>query len=79
MQGFGLSDTFGLAGFPNGEAQKSNFPVPRFNVGRVYLRQTFGLGGEQETVEDGPNQLGGKQDLSFHDHGWQDVRNRFLR
>ena len=64
MQGFGLSDTFGLAGFPNGEAQKSNFPVPRFNVGRVYLRQTFGLGGEQETVEDGPNQLGGKQDIS---------------
>jgi high affinity Mn2+ porin len=64
MQGFGLSDTLGVAGFPNGEAQKSNFPAPRFNVARIFLRQTFGLGGEQETIEDGPNQVGGKQDIS---------------
>jgi high affinity Mn2+ porin len=26
LQGFGLSDTVGVAGFPSGEAQKSNFP-----------------------------------------------------
>ncbi len=64
MQGFGLSDTFGLAGFPNGEAQKSNFPMGRFNIARAYVRQTFGLGGEQEAIADGPNQLGGKQDIS---------------
>jgi high affinity Mn2+ porin len=64
MQGFGLSNTLGVAGFPNGEAQKSDFPMPRFNVARIFLRQTFGLGGEQETIEDGPNQLGGKQDIS---------------
>ncbi len=64
MQGFGLSNTLGVAGFPNGEAQKSDFPMPRFNVARVFLRQTFGLGGEQETIEDGPNQLAGKQDIS---------------
>ena len=64
MQGFGLSDTLGVAGFPNGEAQKSSFPMPRFNIARVFLRQTFGLGGEQETIEDGPNQLAGKQDIS---------------
>jgi len=64
MQGFGLSDTLGVAGFPNGEAQKSDFPMPRFNVARVFLRQTFGLGGEQETIEDGPNQLAGRQDIS---------------
>ncbi|MGP0092299.1 MAG: HoxN/HupN/NixA family nickel/cobalt transporter [Xanthobacteraceae bacterium] len=63
-QGFGLSDTLGVAAFPNGEAQKSQFPDPRFNVDRVFLRQTFGLGGEQETIEDGPNQLAGKQDIS---------------
>jgi high affinity Mn2+ porin len=63
-QGFGLSSTFGLAGFSNGEAQKSNFPVPRGNVGRIFLRQTFGFGGEQETIEDGPNQIAGKQDVS---------------
>ena len=64
MQGFGLSDTLGLAGFPNGEAQKSNFPAPRFDIARLIVRQTFGLGGEQETVEDGPNQLAGRQDIS---------------
>ncbi len=64
MQGFGLSGVSGIAGFTNGEAQKSNFPSPRFNVARVFLRQTFGLGGEQETINDGPNQLAGKQDIS---------------
>ena len=64
MQGNGLSDTFGLGGFPNGEAQKSGFPIPRLNIGRIFVRQTFGLGGEQETMEDGPNQLAGKQDIS---------------
>jgi high affinity Mn2+ porin len=64
MQGFGLSDTLGVAGFPNGEAQKSNFPMPRVDMARVYLQQTFGLGGEKETIEDGPNQLAGERDIS---------------
>jgi high affinity Mn2+ porin len=64
MQGFGLSNTLGVAGFPNGEAQKSNFPAPRMDIARLFVRQTFGLGGEQETIEDGPNQLAGKQDIS---------------
>ncbi len=64
MQGFGLNNTLGVAGFPNGEAQKSDFPIPRIDIARVFIRQTFGLGGEQETVEDGPNQLAGKQDIS---------------
>jgi high affinity Mn2+ porin len=63
MQGFGLSDVRGVAAFPNGEAQKSNFPTPRFNMARMYLRQTWGLGGEQETIPDGPNQLATKQDI----------------
>jgi len=49
MQGFGLSNTLGVAGFPNGEAQKSDFPIPRIDIARVFVRQTFGLGGEQET------------------------------
>ena len=64
MQGFGLSDTFGVANFPNGEAQKASFPMPRADMARVYVQQTFGLGGEQETVEDGPNQLAGNRDIS---------------
>lgn len=64
MQGSGLSETFGVADFPNGEAQKSGFPVPALNIARIFVRQTFGLGGEQETIPDGPNQLPGKQDIS---------------
>ena len=64
VQGFGLSDTVGLGGFSSGEAQKSNFPYPRFNPSRMYVRQTFGFGGEQETLESGPSQLGGRADIS---------------
>ena len=63
-QGFGLSDTVGAAGYPNGEAQKSDFPVPHPNVARVFLRQTFGFGGAQEDVEDSANQIAGKRDIS---------------
>ena len=63
-QGFGLSDTLGVAGFPNFEAQKASFPMPRFDLARVYVQQTFGLGGEQETIEDGPNQIARKVDIS---------------
>jgi len=63
-QGFGLSETVGVAGFPNMEAQKAAFPFPRFDLARVYVQQTFGLGGEQETIADGPNQIAGKEDIS---------------
>jgi high affinity Mn2+ porin len=64
FQGFGLHDTTGAGGFPNGEAQKSNFPYPHYSTSRLYVRQTFGLGGEQETLESGLNQLSGKVDVS---------------
>jgi high affinity Mn2+ porin len=63
-QGFGLSETVGVAGFPSFEAQKAAFPMPRVDIARVYVQQTFGLGGEQETIEDGPNQIAGKEDIS---------------
>jgi high affinity Mn2+ porin len=62
-QGFGLAGTLGLAGFSNGEAQKAGSAEPRFRPQRYYLKQTFGLGGEQEEVADGPNQLPGKRDI----------------
>jgi high affinity Mn2+ porin len=64
FQGFGLSDTVGFGGFPNGESQKSNFPTPRYSTSRLFLRQTFGFGGEQETLESAANQLSGKVDVS---------------
>jgi len=62
-QGFGLNGTLGLAGFPNGEAQKAGAAFPKIRPQRYYLKQTFGLGGEQEDVADGPNQLQGKRDI----------------
>ncbi len=64
LQGFGLNDTVGVAGFPSGEAQKSNFPYPHYNTSRLFVRQTFGFGGEQEELASGPTQLAGKVDVS---------------
>jgi high affinity Mn2+ porin len=64
LQGFGLNDTVGVAGFPSGEAQKSNFPYPHYNTSRLFVRQTFGFGGEQEDLASGPLQLAGKADVS---------------
>jgi high affinity Mn2+ porin len=62
-QGFGLNGTLGLGGFSNGEAQKAGAAFPRIRAQRYYLKQTFGLGGEQEAVDDAPNQLAGKRDV----------------
>src|SRR5713101_768346 len=64
LQGFGLNNTVGAGGFPSGEAQKSNFPYPHYNTSRLLVRQTFGLGGEQETVESSYGQMAGKKDVS---------------
>ena len=62
-QGFGIGGTLGLAGFSNGEAEKAGTPFPKVRAQRYFFRQTFGLGGDQEDVEDGPNQLAGKRDV----------------
>src|SRR5262249_22153364 len=62
--GFGVADTTGAAGYPQGEAQKSNFPYPRFSVSRLFLRQEFGLGGAREKVESDYGQLSGEKDIS---------------
>jgi high affinity Mn2+ porin len=62
-QGFGLNGTLGIAGFPNGEAQKAGAAFPKIRPQRYYIKETFGLGGEQEDVADGPNQLEGKRDI----------------
>jgi high affinity Mn2+ porin len=62
-QGFGINGALGLAGFSNGEAQKAGAPFPKIRPQRYYIKQTFGLGGEQEDVADAPNQLSGKRDI----------------
>ena len=56
-QGFGLSNTLGVAGFPSGEAYKVGKTNPYAKLPRWFLRQTIALGGESEKVEAGLNQL----------------------
>ena len=63
-QGFGLSRTLGVEAFPNGEGFRLGTSVPNVTFSRLFIRQTIGLGGEQESVEDGQLQLAGKQDVS---------------
>lgn len=63
-QGIGLNTTHGVAAFPNGEAQKASFPMPRFVVDRLFVQQVFGLGGAEESMQDSPNQLAGQRDIS---------------
>lgn len=64
LQGIGLAHSFGVAGFPNGEATKAGTMDPRLNLSRLFIRQTFGFGGPTETVEAGPNQLAKTEDIS---------------
>lgn len=61
-QGFGLSNTLGVAGFPSGEAYKVGAADPYIRLHRAFLRHTLGLGGERETVDPGPNQIAGTHD-----------------
>ena len=63
-QGFGLHDTLGAEGFPNGEAFRLGTEVPNGAITRLFIRQTIGLGGEEEDVADDPLTLAGKQDIS---------------
>jgi high affinity Mn2+ porin len=63
-QGYGLGSTYGIEAFPNGDAYKAGTETPYFNFARLFIRQTIGLGGEQEDVPDDQLTLAGKQDIS---------------
>jgi high affinity Mn2+ porin len=63
-QGYGLSKTLGIDGFPNAEAYRYGVTIPNVNLPRVFVRQVIGLGGEQEAVEDDQLHLAGKEDVS---------------
>lgn len=58
-QGFGLSNTLGMAGFPSGEAYKVGANSPYLRVPRAFIRHVIPLGGEEEKVDAAANQLGG--------------------
>jgi high affinity Mn2+ porin len=61
-QGFGLSDTHGIAGFPNGEAFKegADFPYSRL-LQEAFIRQTINLGGATQEVDADVDRFGGSQ------------------
>ena len=63
-QGFGVGNALGVDGFPNGEAFRLGTGVPNGTITRLFIRQTIGLGGEQEDVADDQFTLAGKQDVS---------------
>lgn len=62
--GRGLSDVYGVGSFPNGDITRVGRLEPTPYVARLYLAQTVGLGGEQENIESGPNQLACCKDIS---------------
>ncbi|MBS0254504.1 MAG: carbohydrate porin [Proteobacteria bacterium] len=57
-QGFGLSDTLGVAGFPSAEAYKVGKARPYTRLQRLFLRQTVALGGAALRLDPAANQLG---------------------
>ena len=62
-QGYGLSNTLGVAGFPNGEAFRVGKTYPDAAICRAFIRETIGFGGEKEAAEEAPFELGGKKDV----------------
>ncbi len=61
-QGVPLSHLTGMGGFSNGEIARVSGPDPTLYRARLFLRQTWGLGGESESVEADNNQFAGKID-----------------
>jgi high affinity Mn2+ porin len=60
-QGFGLSDTHGVAGFTSAEAFKLGAEYPYARIQRAFLRQTISLGGVREKVDADLNQFAAPQ------------------
>lgn len=60
-QGFGLSNTLGMAGFPSGEAYKVGENAPYLRLPRLFYRQVINLGGEVQSIEPAANQMGRTQ------------------
>lgn len=58
-QGFGLSNTLGIADYPSSEAFKIGTVQPKVHLPRAFARYTIDLGGELETDQPDQNQLGG--------------------
>lgn len=64
VQSVPLSGAQGLGALTSGEAQKSSGPELKGYIARAFWRQTWGLGGESQEQEAGPNQLAGRVDAN---------------
>jgi high affinity Mn2+ porin len=53
-RGFGLSNSTGAGGFPNGEAFRLGTTEPNFYVPRIFFRQTIGLSGDTVLSDNDP-------------------------
>ena len=62
--GVPFSELKGVGGFTNGEIARTSGPDPKFYRARLFLRQTWGLGGGTEAVESSQNQLAGSLDAN---------------
>ncbi len=62
FQGIPFSGLLGLGAFPNGELQKGTAVPAIYYIARGFIRQTIGLGGGQEVIKDGFNQVAGSYD-----------------
>ena len=62
--GRGIGGVLGVAGFPNGDIARVGKPAPTIALARLFLRQTIGLGGQEERIEPEANQMAGSLDVS---------------
>jgi high affinity Mn2+ porin len=63
-QGFGLSDTLGVAGFPSGEAYKVGANAPYLRLQRIFVRDTINGAGERIAVKPDAMWLGAEQSVN---------------
>lgn len=61
--GSGLSQTQGIAGFPNGEIYRVDNPTPQWSIARFYYKTVFGFGGGSQKIEGDINQVATTYDV----------------
>ena len=63
-QGLALSDSKGVASYLNAEAPRGGSSAAYFRIQRLFLAQTFNLGGKPEVVDGEENELRGVRDTN---------------
>ena len=63
--GSGLSGAFGMAASSNGETYRVGDPAPSLYLARLFLRQTFLLGGAKSNIDDAQNQLENRSSSNY--------------